>query len=61
MFSTGTKRGLLWSAYEPFISHKGNYIIKSQSTSYKILCQHSSQKILAFQQEFTDVGGTRVV
>lgn len=61
MFSTGTKCSLLWHAYKPFITHKGNYTIESCSTSYKILFQHGSQKILAFQQEFIDLGGKHVV
>lgn len=55
------KCSLLWSAYKPFITHKRNYIIASWSTSYKILFQHSSQKILAFQQEFIDLRGKHEV
>lgn len=61
LYSPGTKWSLLWSAYKLFITHKGNYVIKSWATSYKILFQHSSQKNLAFQQEFTDLGGKYVV
>lgn len=54
------KHSLLWSAYKPFITHKGNYIIESLSTSYKILFQHCSQKIPAFQW-FIDLSGNHVV
>lgn len=55
------KCSLLWSAYKPFITHKGNDLIESWSTSYKILFQHGSQNILAFQQEFINLSGKHVV